>query len=522
MTTTRTSYFQRVGWGALLGVLAIGSAPLSYSDTIVLEPTRDNTLYENPTGSVSNGQGQFFFAGRTVQPQNAIRRGLLQFDIDGNVPANATIDGVTLSLTNSRTISGSQTVGLHRALSDWGEGASDASGQEGGGAQAAPGDATWLHAFFRDELWITGGGDFEAAASASLAVAGVGSYTWGSTPQMVADVQSWLDDPGDNFGWFVLGTEVTSGTAKRFNSREHLSAGSRPRLTVDFTPLPVTLTWDGQGDGDWDSARWIGGNLGQTPNQSTAAVVRVNAVTVTPDASALSVLAEDGGRVVVPADVLFSLVGGIEVRDGGGLEIEAGGTLEFQGAVVFRGGSTLVSGIGSIGKIAGLGESASVVIDPGSTLQLKVDGSSPFLAGTFGLFELAESAAIDGTFDAVSGLGEYVTGDGLTYADNAVVLTVDHDLNPGDANLDTITDVRDFNVWNAHKFTDNTEWTTGDFNGDGITDVRDFNQWNAAKFTTAVGPGPGINQQVPEPASLILLAVAALALATCALCRRPA
>ena len=27
-----------------------------------------------------------------------------------------------------------------------------------------------------------------------------------------------------------------------------------------------------------------------------------------------------------------------------------------------------------------------------------------------------------------------------------------HD-NSGDANLDTITDVRDFNIWNAHKFT---------------------------------------------------------------------
>jgi hypothetical protein len=68
--------------------------------------------------------------------------------------------------------------------------------------------------------------------------------------------------------------------------------------------------------------------------------------------------------------------------------------------------------------------------------------------------------------------------------------TVDLYVHPGDANFDDVTDVRDFNIWNAHKFTSGTHWSTGDFNWDGVTDVRDFNIWNAHKFTSAPAAAP--------------------------------
>ncbi len=63
-------------------------------------------------------------------------------------------------------------------------------------------------------------------------------------------------------------------------------------------------------------------------------------------------------------------------------------------------------------------------------------------------------------------------------------------VHPGDANFDGTTDVRDFMIWNVHKFTSGTDWATGDFDDNGVTDVRDFMIWNLYKFTSAPAPPP--------------------------------
>ena len=54
---------------------------------------------------------------------------------------------------------------------------------------------------------------------------------------MVADVQGWIDNPGSNNGWMVIGDEVNPTTARRFDSSE---GGSPPQLVVDFTPTGDT------------------------------------------------------------------------------------------------------------------------------------------------------------------------------------------------------------------------------------------------------------------------------------------
>ena len=56
---------------------------------------------------------------------------------------------------------------------------------------------------------------------------------------MALDVQSWLDSPGTSFGWILRGRETERRSAKRFNTRENPDIGSRPRLTIDFTPPGV-------------------------------------------------------------------------------------------------------------------------------------------------------------------------------------------------------------------------------------------------------------------------------------------
>lgn len=221
-------------------VCLFGFAVTVHADTVAINPDRDNTLYESLSGALSNGQGEYLFAGRTAQPTGSLRRALIRFDIAGSVPAGATINSVVLTLEMSRTPTlDDEWIELRRLSADWGEGTSDAGGEEGNGAPSTPGDATWIHAFFSTQLWSSIGGDYASTVSAATPVGPLGTYTWGSTPQMVADVQSWLDDPANNFGWILMGNESIQGTAKRFNSRENLNAATRPLLTVTFTPAPV-------------------------------------------------------------------------------------------------------------------------------------------------------------------------------------------------------------------------------------------------------------------------------------------
>jgi hypothetical protein len=159
---------------------------------------------------------------------------LLAFDLTSHLPAGATIVSVTLQLQMVQTSSGAQTVELHKVQANWGEGASNAGGAGGGGgSDAQANDATWIHTFFPTSTWSKPGGDFSAAVSGATSIDGVGSYTWGSSAGMVADVQSWLDTPASNFGWLFMGNEDTDKTAKAFASRES-GAATRPQLTIIY------------------------------------------------------------------------------------------------------------------------------------------------------------------------------------------------------------------------------------------------------------------------------------------------
>jgi hypothetical protein len=193
---------------------------------------KDNTLYQyDPSlGDRSNGIGVHLFAGAT--DDGLIRRGVIAFNL-ASIPAGSTITSATLHMNMSRTSSGTaRTVTLYKLLADWGEGTSNASNEEGRGAPATPNDATWRHRFFSSSFWATQGGNFSTTPSASTAVGGVGAYSW-SSPQLTADVQSWLNTPASNFGWAIVGTEGTSTTAKRFDTRE---SGNPPVLAITYTP----------------------------------------------------------------------------------------------------------------------------------------------------------------------------------------------------------------------------------------------------------------------------------------------
>jgi hypothetical protein len=115
----------------------------------------------------------------------------------------------------------------------------------GQGQLANPGDATWSYAFSNTSPWSKPGGDFVSTASAVTSVGGLTlnvPFIWGSTSQMVADVQQWLDHPSSNFGWILRGQETDPGTFRGFYTREETTAAYRPALTVDYVlPQPAAI-----------------------------------------------------------------------------------------------------------------------------------------------------------------------------------------------------------------------------------------------------------------------------------------
>lgn len=205
--------------------------PGPQQQTVVLTPSRDNTLFEEALGERANGVGVHLFVGNTASDSR--RRAVLAFDVAAQVPPGSRITRVTLTLHVSMTITGAQRMALHRVSANWGEGLSNAGfSRDGIGAPSRPGDATWVYRFFPESLWSTKGGDFERTADAATVISGA-SGTW-ENAAMVARVQQWLDQPATNFGWIIIGNEDESTTTKRLDSREMQPAASRPTLTIEL------------------------------------------------------------------------------------------------------------------------------------------------------------------------------------------------------------------------------------------------------------------------------------------------
>jgi hypothetical protein len=214
-----------------LFALALGSASLRAA-TVALHPIADTTLH-SAFANNNFGDGSSFQAGG--RRQGGVARALIRFDVAGSVPAGATITSVILTVTVTATPSGgvSSTFDLHPVLQSWGEG----NNSDHQGSPANAGEASWNNRFAPGTPWTTPGGTFSPVVSASRAVAGFGAYTFGSTAQLVSDVQSWLNIPASNFGWELISeAENTPTTIRRFGSLDDVA--NAPTLSIDFMPVP--------------------------------------------------------------------------------------------------------------------------------------------------------------------------------------------------------------------------------------------------------------------------------------------
>lgn len=226
-------------------ILLAWASEHAFSCSATLEPVKDSSIFSDESNN-SNGLGVSLFAGRTGGDES--RRALIAFDIAAIVPAGAQIEEAELTLTsfrNSRSDATADDVfALHAITTDWGEAlapGSDSGPLGGGGTSAADGDATWLSSFHNAAIWSTPGGDFAASASAQQTVGLVTApdslpVTW-SGSGLVADVQNWLDNPENNFGWVLIG-EPNNGerTARLFGSRERIEG--TPKLTIHYSVVP--------------------------------------------------------------------------------------------------------------------------------------------------------------------------------------------------------------------------------------------------------------------------------------------
>ncbi len=204
-------------------------------DSLILNPQMDNTIYEE--GTNSNGAGSFFFIGNTATGNT--RRTLIKFDLS-TIPNMAVIDSVVLIMTSSKSKTGTpQNMTGHVLTSDWGEGTSNASANEGSGAVTTSPSATWIHGFYDESFWQTPGSDFLPS-------------TWGATvldnktniinaSGMVNDVQAWVNGTIANYGWVLLGNEKEEETAFRFNAKEN--ANNPPILKI-YGQDVITLVSD--------------------------------------------------------------------------------------------------------------------------------------------------------------------------------------------------------------------------------------------------------------------------------------
>ena len=231
----------------MLGILSLACAssiaPRAAAEVTVISASHDATLYESTSGSLGGGAGQYLFAGRNNQaPGGLLRRALIRFDLSGAVPEGAEITAVRMVLNLSQYNGGPADVALHRSLASWTTGGSDPSGNEGSGAPALSGDATWLHSSYQlggGSLWSAPGGDFSASASASVLTTGLGLYTW-TSEALRSDVRLFAANPSMNFGWFLIGPENQMGVTRRFDSSESAGAGGIvPKLEIEWTVVPA-------------------------------------------------------------------------------------------------------------------------------------------------------------------------------------------------------------------------------------------------------------------------------------------
>jgi hypothetical protein len=251
----------RLSVATVFGCTVMTLAHPASADVVMIPASQDATLFGASSTNNNSSSGPGMFVGSDGQSRP--KRGLIEFDIPAFIPAGATITSASLSLVLGQ-VAGSdatpRTIDLFDVTTGWAGGTNGTTGHAGPGFGGtgqgfAPnvGDATWNFSQYNTTPWNTPGGDFSSIESAATVVSQDLNtpYVWGSTAQMVADVQGWLDGAAPNFGWLLKNdSEDDPTTFRAFYTSEGALEQDVPQfapvLTVDFSaraPVPEPSTW---------------------------------------------------------------------------------------------------------------------------------------------------------------------------------------------------------------------------------------------------------------------------------------
>ena len=195
--------------------------------TTNLTPVADSYIQQFSPDLASGSESTMVSGELGLSAANELRRAFLRFDLSSALPAGATVSAVTIQITVTKVpfTPTNSVFDLRRVLESWDES-----------------QITWnsrLTATPWEQPGALGPLDSASGASSSVFVAGASRYTFGSTPALVADVQSWVDNPNANFGWLLISEgEGIPQTARHFATRE--DTNNAPVLSIIYSaPQPA-------------------------------------------------------------------------------------------------------------------------------------------------------------------------------------------------------------------------------------------------------------------------------------------
>lgn len=195
--------------------------------TVVLNPSADAPII-SATPTTNYGTLNILETGDLSPSASAYIRSLIKFDVS-SIPSNAIIVSAKLELYESTAYDsngvGSWSVNVHRVLVDWNEAQVTYNNRLTGTA--------WTVAGAGQDVLITPSATITLDATAAAAF-----VSWESHG-LRDDVQRWVQGTLANYGWWMIAPSVEAqGTTQLggniFASRDHATAGIRPKLTITY------------------------------------------------------------------------------------------------------------------------------------------------------------------------------------------------------------------------------------------------------------------------------------------------